>query len=94
MRSKKMEPKMEAIYKKYDDDKEAAIFYALSLFATADSKDKTYATQKKAGAILESIFPDQPDHPGIAHYIIHHYIIKLQAAMNKNRLMNYGSLLQ
>ncbi len=73
MRAKKMEPKMEAIYKKYDDDKEAAIFYALSLFATADSKDKTYAQQKKAGAILESIFPDQPDHPGISHYIIHHY---------------------
>ncbi len=73
MRAKKMEAKMEVIYKKNVDNKEAAIFYALSLFATANSKDKTYAIQKKAGAILESIFPDQPDHPGIAHYIIHHY---------------------
>jgi len=72
-RAKKMEKPMEAIYSKYTDDKEAAIFYALSLFATADSKDKNYLKQKKAGSILESIFPNQPDHPGIAHYIIHHY---------------------
>lgn len=72
-RYKRMELLMEAMYTKYPDDKEAAIFYALSLFATADSKDKDYIKQKKAGNILESIFPDQPDHPGIAHYIIHHY---------------------
>ncbi len=72
-RAKKMEKPMEALYSKYTDDKEAAIFYALSLFATADSKDKSYSKQKKAGSILESIFPDQPNHPGIAHYIIHHY---------------------
>ncbi|MCZ6703147.1 MAG: hypothetical protein O6940_08910, partial [Ignavibacteria bacterium] len=44
-----------------------------SLFATADPKDKEYVKQKKAGRILESIYPDQPEHPGIAHYIIHHY---------------------
>jgi len=72
-RARKMEKHMEDIYSKHTDDKEAAIFYALSLFATADSKDKDYIKQKKAGGILESIFPDQPDHPGIAHYIIHHY---------------------
>ena len=63
MRAKKMELKMESIYKKYDEDKEAAIFYALSLFATANSKDKTYATQKKAGALLESIFPESARPP-------------------------------
>lgn len=72
-RSRKMAQKMNEIYAKYPDDKEAAIFYALTLFGTADQKDKTYEYQKKGGAILESIFPDQPDHPGIAHYIIHNY---------------------
>ena len=72
-RAQKMEQPMEEIYIKFTDDKEAAIFYALSLFATAKSEDKEYIKQKKAGKILESIFPDQPDHPGIAHYIIHHY---------------------
>jgi tetratricopeptide (TPR) repeat protein len=64
---------MGEIYQKYPDDTEAAIFYALALKSTADKTDRTYANQKKAGAILESIFPDQPNHPGIAHYIIHNY---------------------
>jgi len=72
-RSRKMAQKMSKIYDKYPDDKEAAIFYALTLFGTADQKDKSYEYQRKGGAILESIFPDQPDHPGIAHYIIHNY---------------------
>jgi TolA-binding protein len=72
-RSLLMEKKMEEIYNKYENDTEAAIFYALALFRTADPKDKEYIKQRKAGGILESIFPDQPNHPGIAHYIIHHY---------------------
>ena len=57
----------------YPEDQEAAIFYALSLAAAADPADKTYADQLKAGAILEKIFQQQPDHPGLAHYIIHTY---------------------
>ncbi len=65
--------KMEELYKKYPDDAEAAIFYALALNATTDPTDKTYANQKKAGAILEALFQSQPNHPGIAHYIIHAY---------------------
>ncbi len=67
------EKKMEFIYNKYSDDKEAAIFYALALRASADPADKTYKNQLKSGKILESLFPDQPNHPGIAHYIIHNY---------------------
>lgn len=72
-RQKKMELKMEENYLKYTEDTEAAIFYALALKSTADKKDKQYLNEKKAGKILESIFPDQPNHPGIAHYIIHNY---------------------
>jgi len=68
-----MEMKMEENYLKYEDDAEAAIFYALALKSTADSDDKNFTNEKKAGKILESIFPDQPNHPGIAHYIIHNY---------------------
>ncbi len=67
------ENKMKELYEKYPDDKEAAIFYALALNATANPSDKEYVNQKKAGEILESIFPSQPNHPGIAHYIIHTY---------------------
>ncbi len=67
------EKKMEALYRKYEDDKEAAIFYALALRASADPTDKSYTKQKKSGEILEKLFIEQPNHPGIAHYIIHNY---------------------
>jgi hypothetical protein len=55
------------------EDIEAAIFYALAVAAAADPADKTYAKQLKAGAILENLFVQYPDHPGLAHYIIHTY---------------------
>lgn len=54
-------------------DTEALIFYALSLAASAPPTDKTYANQLKAGGILEALWAKQPNHPGIAHYIIHAY---------------------
>lgn len=64
---------MEQLHARYPDDREAAIFYALAVRADAPPGDKTYANQKKAGAILEPIFAEQPEHPGLAHYIIHCY---------------------
>lgn len=64
---------MERVHGKYPDDREAAMFYALSVMATADPLDKTYANQRKAGAILERVFKELPEHPGAAHYIIHAY---------------------
>jgi hypothetical protein len=54
-------------------DTEAKIFYALALAASAMPTDKTYANQLKAGSILEPLWARQPDHPGLAHYIIHAY---------------------
>jgi tetratricopeptide (TPR) repeat protein len=67
------EQAMEQVYRRYQDDPEAAIFYALALNEAAQPSDKTYARQLKAGAILEQVFAQQPDHPGVAHYIIHSY---------------------
>jgi len=57
------EKAMEQIYRQYPSDREAAIFYALALNATASPTDKTYAQQRKAGEILEKVFAEQPDHP-------------------------------
>ena len=65
--------KMEQIAQRYPDDREARIFYALSLLATADGLDKTYKNQLKAGEILERVFAEKPQHPGPSHYIIHAY---------------------
>ena len=64
---------MEQLSRRYPDDREAAIFYALALNATALPTDKTYANQLKAAEILERIFTEQPNHPGVAHYLIHSY---------------------
>jgi len=65
--------KMEGLAQRYDDDVEARVFYALSLLATADGLDKTYKNQLQAGAILEQVFAQKPQHPGPSHYIIHAY---------------------
>jgi len=67
------EKAMEALAERYPDDPEAQIFYALSLDMTASLTDKTYANQLKAAAILEEILKQQPNHPGVAHYLIHSY---------------------
>ena len=72
-RKGKYEDKMEELYNKYPEDVETAVFYSLAVLATADLNDKTYSKQKKSGKILENLFKTNPNHPGIAHYIIHNY---------------------
>jgi tetratricopeptide (TPR) repeat protein len=67
------ESAMATVSAAYPEDIEAAIFYALALASAADPADKTYARQLKAGAILENLFVQYPNHPGLAHYIIHTY---------------------
>ena len=64
---------MRGVRERNPKDQEAAIFYALTLVATAAPEDKTYGNQRKAAAILEPLFAAQPDHPGVAHYLIHTY---------------------
>ncbi len=83
---------MESLYRSYPDDKEAAIFYALSLVGTADPADKSYSNQKKAGAILTSLYPGQPNHPGVVHYIIHTYDYPELAALALPAARKYASI--
>jgi hypothetical protein len=72
-RSIAYETAMEQIYARYPDDREAAVFYALALNATALPTDKTFANRRKAAAILETVNAAEPNHPGVAHYLIHSY---------------------
>ena len=72
-RKLKYESKMKELYVKYPGDVETAVFYSLAILATADLNDKTYSKQKESGEILEDLFKTNPNHPGIAHYIIHNY---------------------
>src|SRR5947199_9862283 len=62
---------MRSLAGRYRDDAECQIFYALALIASAPSSDATHAKQKEAAAILEPLFKKYPQHPGIAHYLIH-----------------------
>jgi hypothetical protein len=64
---------MEQLAQKYPKDDEAQIHYALSLNTSASPADKTYVNQLKGAALLESIFKRNPQHPGVAHYLIHLY---------------------
>jgi tetratricopeptide (TPR) repeat protein len=61
------------VYETYPDDHEAAAFYALSLLASEPHDDATFANRKQAAAVLEKLFALEPDHPGVAHYLIHSY---------------------
>lgn len=83
---------MEKLYADYPDDKEAAIFYALSLTAAADPADKTYTFQKKAGEILNALYQKDPNHPGIVHYIIHSFDYPDLASMALTAARNYAKV--
>ncbi|HEX8812276.1 MAG TPA: hypothetical protein VF742_09820, partial [Terracidiphilus sp.] len=59
------------LYLQYPTDLEAGAFYALSLLAAEPPDDTSLTAEKKAVAVLTPLFQQQPDHPGLAHYIIH-----------------------
>ena len=72
-RAKAYSDGMKKVYDSNPDDHEAATFYGLSLIASEPDNDKDFATRKQAAAILEKVFAAEPDHPGVAHYLIHTY---------------------
>lgn len=62
---------MAKLYRQYPTDLEAGAFYALSLLASGPPDDTSHTSERKAVAVLNPLFQQQPDHPGLAHYIIH-----------------------
>jgi hypothetical protein len=70
-RAKAYATAMAGVAARYPDDTETEVFYALALIATAPATDRTHANQKKAVDILEPLYRKYPQHPGIAHYLIH-----------------------
>jgi hypothetical protein len=73
-------------------DTEAKIFHAIALVATAEPTDKSYAKQRQAGAELEALWAKQPDHPGLAHYIIHTYDIPALAPLAAAAARRYADI--
>jgi hypothetical protein len=83
---------MGQLARRFQDDNEAAIFYALSLTAAEDINDKTYASRLQAVAILEPLFTKQPNHPGLAHYIIHSYDVPALAPRALDAAKRYAQI--
>jgi len=86
------EKAMEQLSQRYPDDREAAVFYALALNVTALPTDKTFAQQLKAAAILEKVFAEQPEHPGVAHFLIHSYDYPRIAHRGLDAARRYASI--
>lgn len=63
--------KMDALHAAYPNDPDIAVFDGLAIIEGADLNDKTYARQKRAGAILEAVMAAHPENPGAPHYLIH-----------------------
>jgi tetratricopeptide (TPR) repeat protein len=77
---------------RYPDDIEAAIFYALSMAISADPADKTFSVQLEAGRLLENLFARYPEHPGLAHYIIHTYDVPSIAGRAQHAAQRYAKI--
>jgi tetratricopeptide (TPR) repeat protein len=86
------EQAMARLAKAHPSDAEATIFHALALAQTAPPTDKTYKNQLAAGALLEPLFAKQPDHPGLAHYIIHAYDVPALAPKALEAARRYSQI--
>jgi hypothetical protein len=86
------EKAMAELAARHAGDSEARIFYALALAQSALPTDKTYKNQLKAGQILEREFVKQPEHPGIAHYIIHSYDVPALAPKALDAARRYAKI--
>jgi hypothetical protein len=72
-RMQALEQSLAALHAAHPEDMEAAIFYARTVVANASPTDSTFAAQLRGAAILQPLFDEHPDHPGLAHYLIHAY---------------------
>ena len=82
----------EALAARYPNDDEAQIFHALYLAATQSLADQSYKAYLAAAAILEKQFAKHPDHPGVAHYLIHSYDAPPIAAQGLGAARRYASI--
>jgi tetratricopeptide (TPR) repeat protein len=71
LRAQAYEDAMAGVAERFPDDVEARIFHALALIADAPPTDRSHAKQKRAADMLEPLYRRYPQHPGLAHYIIH-----------------------
>ncbi|MGZ8197988.1 MAG: hypothetical protein ACXWVP_06500 [Burkholderiales bacterium] len=86
------EEAMARVVAKYPEDLEAKVFYALALNFAADLNDQTYAKPLRAAGLLEPLLPKYPDHPGVAHFLIHSYDFPPLAEKGLTAARRYASV--
>ncbi len=91
-RARAYEHAMAELAGKYPEDLEAQILYALALLSTAPSTDTSHLKQKKAATILEPLYTKLPDHPGLAHYLIHAYDSSELASQGLDAAREYSQI--
>ena len=84
---------LEQLHRRYPSDREAAVFYALSLVAAGTmDEDPQFTNEKTAGAILNQVLAQAPDHPGVAHYLIHSFDYPQLAELALPAARRYASI--
>src|SRR5437763_2393237 len=88
------EKAMRALSERYPDDVETQTFYALAVLSVgyANPTDTTLSNQLKAARILEKLWKKNPNHPGVAHYLIHSYDYPALAERGLAAARSYGSI--
>lgn len=86
------EEAMKRVHEQHPDDAEAAIFHARAMVANAPPADLTFQRQLEAARMLEPLFTNQPDHPGLAHYIIHAFDAPQLAPHGLDAAMRYAAI--
>jgi len=91
-RIKSLSDAFEIVAKRFPGDDEAQIFSAIYLTATQSPSERTFASALKAAALLEVQFKKHPDHPGVAHYLIHSYDYPPIAGKGLNAARRYSEI--
>ena len=86
------EKAMRALMEAHPEDPEATIFYGRIVVANAPPDDLTFERQRYAAGLMEPIFEERPDHPGLAHYIIHAYDAPSTAARGEDAAFRYADI--
>lgn len=83
---------MRKVYERNPEDHEAAAFYALSLLASEPDHDPDQRNRKQAAAVLEKVFAEEPNHPGVTHYLIHTYDTQEMASLGLPAARRYAQI--
>ncbi|HEX8411248.1 MAG TPA: hypothetical protein VF883_20480 [Thermoanaerobaculia bacterium] len=82
---------MGALSARYPDDVDAAAFHGLAILGTAH-QGRDFGTYMRAAAVLEAVYPTNPRHPGVLHYLIHSYDDPVHAPLGLRAARVYGSV--